>query len=435
MSRGLRAQLGSLGAARVVAATFAAVWLVVAARKLSLDAYGDFTQVVSLSVILCATADLGLSLLLAHDVARWPDASRGLVRKVVGLRLLLGAPACIALVALYWVAAARPTLLVAALACVSMLATMVHQTISVGARGLGRVGPESANEVLSRVFVLAVGFAVLQAGGSVAAAVGVYALADVLSAAVLSWCVGRRMPHGRTTVPLGYSFRRVALLGLTVACMTLYARADIWLVGVLAGSAEVARYAAPYRLFEGVLVIAATFAALTPPVVARATWDEIAGGLRRLVGGAASLTAVGALVGIVLAEPMLELLYGARYAGTASTFRILLVAAVPSAVVLVMLQATGLLDRRYTALAVVGALVVNVGGNLLAIPTFGIDGAAAMTLATQSALALALTAVFARSRRGARTVEAQLKAAGDDQDLGLVGEFLDESRTPTLIAD
>lgn len=434
MNRGLRVQLGSLGSARVVASAISAVWLVVAARQLSLDAYGDFTQVVSLSVILCATADLGLSLLLAHDVARWPDAGRGLVGKVVGLRLLWGIPACVALVGLYWVAAARPTALVAGLACVSMLATMVHQTISVGARGLGRVGPEATNEIASRAFVLGLGFLVLQAGGSVAWAVAVYAVADVLSACALSWFVGRRMPN-RTSAPLGFSFRRVALLGLTIACMTLYARADIWLVGVLAGSADVARYAAPYRLFEGVLVVAATFAALTPPVVARATWSEVTGGLRRLVGGAVALTAAGAAVGIVFAEPMLDLLYGSRYAGTVPTFRILLTAAVPSAVVLVMLQATGLFDRRGTAVAVLGALVVNVGGNLLAIPHLGIEGAALMTLVTQSALAVALVAVFARSRTRVRTLEARVKHEGGVGHDGLVDEFLDESRTPMLIGD
>ena len=431
MNRRLRAQLGSLGSARVVASAISAVWLVVAARQLSLDAYGDFTQVVSLSVILCATADLGLSLLLAHDVARWPESGRGLVAKVVGLRLLLGIPACVALVGLYWVAAADPTALVAALACVSMLATMVHQTISVGARGLGRVGPESVNEIVSRAFVLGVGCVVLRAGGSVAWAVAVYAIADVLSAVAMAWFVARRMPDQGMSGPLGFSFRRVALLGLTVACMTLYARADIWLVGVLAGSADVARYAAPYRLFEGVLVVAATFAALTPPVVARATWREVTGGLRRLVGGAVAITAAGAVVGIVFAEPMLDLLYGSRYAGTAPTFRILLVATVPSAVVLVMLQATGLFDRHGTAVAVMGALVVNVGGNLLAIPHLGIEGAALITLVTQSALAVALVGVFARSRRSPRTMEARVKGDGD----GLVEEFLAESRAPMLIAD
>ena len=334
----------------MLAASLSALWLVVAARHLSLLNYGDFTQVISLSVILTAAADLGLSMLLAHDVAMWPEGSRESLARVTALRVAVGVPACVAMTGLYWLAAANPTVLVAALAAVSMIATMVHQTISVAARGLGNVRPEALNEVASRAFVLLVGLGALLAWNSVAAAVAVYAIADVLSAVALRLFVVRLMPPRGRSQTLGFPLRRVALLGVTVAMMTLYSRADLWLIGVMRSSAEVARYAAPYRLFEGVLLVASTFAALTPPLMARATWSDTMSGLRRVVGAAAVTTGAAAAIGMVISGPLMRLLYGSRYAGTETTLRILLLAAVPSAIVLVLIQGAGLLHRRGAAI-------------------------------------------------------------------------------------
>jgi O-antigen/teichoic acid export membrane protein len=416
-----------LGAGRIVAAAASAVWLILAARHLSLSAYGDFTQVVSLSVILTAAADAGLSILLAHDVAAWPGASRTLLERALRARILLGVPACVALVVLYWCAAARPTLLVALLAAVSMVATMVHQSISVTARALDNVRPEAVNEVASRLFVLGVGFAVLWAGGSVAAAVAVYAAADVASACILRLVVVPRLSAEPSHAMLPLSLSRVSILGFTVAAMTVYSRADVWLLGVLGSSAQVARYAAPYRLFEGALIVASTFAALAAQRVARPTWREVSAGIRGLVLGAIAVTTLIAAVGGVAAHPLIELLYGPRYAGTATTLQILLVAAIPSAVVVVLMQVSGLLDRAGTAIAVVIALVGNVGGNLVVIPRWGISGAAWVTLATQTLLAMSLGLVVVRALGKPRGPEASIKAEGV--------EFADELVVPSLIAD
>jgi len=423
--RRIRAQLSQLGVARVVAAGVSALWLIVAARNMSLTAYGDFTQVVSLSVVLGAAADLGLSMLLAHDVARWPQASGQLLRRVCRHRLVLGLPAVVLMAGLYWVAAADPQVDVALLAAVSMLATMVHQSVSVASRSLGDVRPEAANELLSRALVAGAGYLVLAAGGSVLGAVAVYAAADAMSAIVLWVCVGRRMPSPRSSPHLGYRFSRVAVLGFAVALTTLYSRADIWLIGVLETSKDVARYAAPYRVFEGVLIVAATFAALTAPVVARPNWDETMRGVRSLVFGAAAITTAIALVGFVAADQIMGALYGSRFAGSSETLRILMVACIPSAVALVLMQAAGLLDRWRSLFVVALVLVLNVVGNCIAIPMAGGRGAAAVTLVTQTCMATGLGLVVFKARLGARSPEASLKSED---------EYLDEVRVPASIA-
>ena len=165
-------------------------------------------------------------------------------------------------------------------------------------------------------------------------------------------------------------------------------------MAALRDSVSVARYAAPYRLFEGALIAASAFAALVPPAVARSRGRELQHNVWRLVAGAVALTTGAAVIGIAIAEPLLRFLYGERYASTAPTLRILLLAGIPSAAVLVMAQATGLTRRGATLLAVVTALAVNVVGNILVIPEYGTNGAAAMTLATQLMLAVWLAAIL-----------------------------------------
>lgn len=400
---GLGSQAAQLSAARVAAAAVSAVWLVLAARHLSLRAYGDLVQLVSLSVVLTAVADAGLSILLAHDTAADPASSRSVLRTVLRTRLLLGLPACVAVAVLYRFAAGDTNLAAVGLISVSMLTTMVHQCCCITWRGIGDVRPEVINEFVSRLFVLGLGFAVLEGGGGLLAAVAVYATADLLSALVLATHSRRHLPGAATALPTAPVARsRVAPLAGIVIAMTVYARADLWLMGVLEGSVSVARYAAPYRLFEGTLLVAGAFAALIPPAIARHRGTERGRDAKKLVTEALALTAVAVVVGFLAAEPLLRALYGDRYANAASTLRILLVAAIPSAAVLVLVQATALLRRRATLVAVLVALVANAGANLVLIPPYGPDGAAVVTLVTQTLLA-AWLAVLLREARGDST--------------------------------
>ena len=393
----LRGQALVLGGARIAAAAMSAIWLILAARALTLSEYGDLAQVVSLSVVLTAASDLGLSMILAHDAARDPGASRQVLKKVVSARLVLGLPACLAMALLYDAAASSPDVAVVGVISISMLATMVHQSFSVCLRGVGDVRPEAWNEVASRALVLGLGYAALQAGSGVLGAVAVYAIADVASAAALSSYGRRRLPRVDRPRTVELPVRRVSQLALIVVAMTVYSRADLWLMGALRDSVSVARYAAPYRLFEGALIAASAFAALVPPAVARSHGKELQHNVWRLVSGAVALTTTAAVIGIAIAEPLLRFLYGERYASTAPTLRILLVAGIPSAAVLVMAQATGLTRRGATLLAVVTALVVNVVGNLIVIPQYGTEGAAAMTLLTQVMLAVWLAVILAQA--------------------------------------
>ena len=68
---------------------------------------------------------------------------------------------------------------VALVFAVSILATTVYTSAGITMRALGHAGVEGANETISRVAVLAVGWWLLARHGGLLAAAGVYALADL----------------------------------------------------------------------------------------------------------------------------------------------------------------------------------------------------------------------------------------------------------------
>ena len=117
---------------------------------------------------------------------------------------------------------------------------------------------------------------------------------------------------------------------------------------------------------------------------------------------------------LVLAEPILELLFGARFEAATTPLRLLALTVVPLGVS--MLMWTLITSRREPRVLLIYAavtLAVNVALNLALIPTLGADGAAAAMLATYVVAAVVMLRV-ARATvgplRGWRTVGGPLVA-------------------------
>jgi O-antigen/teichoic acid export membrane protein len=116
------------------------------------------------------------------------------------------------------------------------------------------------------------------------------------------------------------------------------------------------------------------------------------------------MAAVGlaaAVGGVVLARPLLEALYGAEYAPAASAFAVLLAALLlmafsrPYRVLLVAERQQGL-DLRILLVSA----VVNVAGNIVLLPRYGLLGAASATLASEALLLVLAHAAVRRLAPG-----------------------------------
>lgn len=176
---------------------------------------------------------------------------------------------------------------------------------------------------------------------------------------------------------------------------TLYQRIDILLLHAWsADAAAVGRYAAAYRLLDGVFLLAAPVALLLFRRL-RLARGEAAATRRfawRALGAAAGLgAALGG--GALLAGPwVLGWVFGAAFAGAdGGVIRWLfagLAIALPNSVLTQMALACQ--RERWFAAGAACALLVNLACNALWIPAHGALGAAWATLATEAALGLVL---------------------------------------------
>ncbi len=403
-------QVAALASGRTAAALLSALWFVVAARQLTTKEFGSLALLLSLAMMTAFMTDLGMSSLLAREVAGDASVARMAVARVVRTRIVLTLGVVALLGAAYAVGGGVSPILVPLVFAVSLLATTVHTTSAVALRALGRAGVEATNEVLARLFVLLAGSAVLVAGAGLIGAVVVYVVADVISAVVLGRVLAKTTHAERSrTDSIDLRIRSAWTVAASGVASSVYFRLDTWLLSSIKGTAVVARYGAAYRCFEALLLPATAVASLSVPHTATLSGAELRKRLRHLSRVSALVTAPLALVTAVAAGPLLRTVFGPQYAGSAHVLRILAVGAVVSAAIAPLVTPLALRGSRVVRHVLV-ALGVNFVANLIVIPSAGATGAAVTTVACE---ALLLVLLNAELRRGAaeESVNVGVKAA------------------------
>jgi O-antigen/teichoic acid export membrane protein len=369
---------------------------IVAARRLSPQAFGIFSLGSALGWMIAVATDFGIQLHLAREVARTPaDASR-LLGAWLRVRLWTagGATALVAagLVAGRWPAAyAVPIGVFALMYACSGLIEFLHYFY----RGLSRSDVESSLTIWQRGGTLAFGLLALAWRPDVTVLavamlvpVVVTLAASLRIAARISGDRSRRRANLNVRARVSTAFRRdVWPIGAGIVFSALYFRIDVFLVQLWSGTESVALYNAVFRLVEALRLFPAAVLAVTLPVLCRAT------DLRPLARAAVPLVAFAVAATVVLwlsAGWMIPLIYGARYAAAVPAFRILLLAfplmSLNYALTHQLVGWDG--QRSYAAMCAV-ALVVNVALNARLIPVWSIDGAAWATLGTEAFLTAA----------------------------------------------
>lgn len=189
----------------------------------------------------------------------------------------------------------------------------------------------------------------------------------------------------RTTLPLAW---------IDLACV-LYFRADMVLFQLLAVSKmDVGQYGVAYRLLEAVILLAAPLSLILfrrfrlgsakPGRIVRQMWPTVLAAA--LLGGALVLMAW------LFGEPLVRLAYGPAYAGADELLVVLccaLVFILPNGIINQAALAFGL--ERWYAVSATAAAVLNITGNLILIPRYGVMGAALMTILTEALLFVSMT--------------------------------------------
>lgn len=403
--RGMLQQAGILTLGRALAALVSLVWFIIASRFLDVPAFGDLMLLLSVGAIMAVVTDGGFALLLNEAVSRAPESARQSLSLVLRRRLLLSLAATAGTMVLYASAADNRSLIVPAVFGISLLATAVYTSATAVLRGIGVVVPDAVNEVGSRLALLGLGWVMLANGRGLLAVVALYSVADTLSAAVLLGIAWRRV-HGSAGADVeAFRGRRAATLALVAVVGLAYYRIDVWLLGLLSTSRQVAEYSVAVKLVDGLLIPAGAVAAVVTAGTAALGFEEARAKVDRIV-----MVLVSALSPVLLAiaafgAPLLRVTFGASYAEALGPLRILLVSCLPATAGLAWSPMLALRSTGFLLLSVL-LLAANVALNVVLIPRYGAEGAAVATLVCQAVYATAIRRRLAprRATRNETTV-------------------------------
>jgi O-antigen/teichoic acid export membrane protein len=385
--------------------------------------------------VLALVGTLGLPAAVSHFLSRRPDDARRIAASALALSLACGAALAGAyLAALPWAArAAGVALPLAALAAAVIPLEILIQTTMAVCQGRQAFGRRMAILLSYRWLYAALAAGAVALGhreptAIVAASVAAYLLADVAALAMVLRLVrggtrrgdndGGSGPHEESSARGGL-VRAMAAYGwrahVSAVLMVLLLRADVYLVRWLTGdAAEVGFYSRSVQVAEVVLLFLLAVENVLFPRMSSLAAGEIpraAAALcrRGLAAATAARRRVAWAAGLALAVAfeaashwLIVAPFGEAFAPSIAPLRILLpgVLAVGFAR---MLFAVFYAQERPWAPAVVTAvaLVLVTGLDLALIPRWGIEGAAAASLAGYALAAAAALAWFAR-RNGMR---------------------------------
>lgn len=358
----------------------------VLARRLGPDGFGIIGFALALSGYLNIAVNSGMNDIAAREVARAPGRARQIYAGVAAVRLMLAVGAAVLLAVVVWFLP-KPggVQVVVLLYGLSFFSYALNPSWAY--KGLERNVLAGFAVVLGQV-IYAIGVLVVVQGPGDFTVVPVLQFAGEFGAAMLLALI---LLQGRIPrIPVAEGLRILqnsAYLGLATVLRNITITFDVVMLGFIATDRDVGLYSAAYRLTFLLMSVTASLSSVYLPSYARAfSGDPVA--FRRLVETSlVTSAAVGAPLvagAVVLAGPLLTLLFGADYAAAGTALQLLAMSVGviffhwSSSAVLVASHRTGQQARIQGA-----AAAVNVALNLLLIPRLGIVGAAASTLVAE----------------------------------------------------
>ena len=390
---------GLLSVGRVWATLCTATVLMVLARRLPGGEFGRYTFYLALFLLLDGLADFGTGTAAvqrsAHDSRLLPAAIAAGRR----IRAVTSAACCIAVAghALLLPAGERLWVLFAALYPLSRVPELSSVVFAREMRWGVPVAVRLSTATLRLVLALTLWrFGVHAFGPYLAAHVGALALGNL---------VLYRFAHLRLTAvegerrPLAGLLGVAAPLGLAAVCQQAYFYVDNLFVRGLRGDEELGHYNGAVRIMTFLVMVAAHATTVAMPWLARRHHaQELRAATSRLslpMFSAACLV-LGALW--PWSTRILRTVFGDDFAAAGPSLRWLLVA---SAIIYAgagWLTAVVAMGRTRAVLVLTGgALLVNVVGNGLLVPTHGMEGAAIATVATELLVAAGALVLVRRS--------------------------------------
>ncbi len=375
-----------LGGGETLSRLIAFIGAAYLARTLEPEGFGmiGFAAAIFGYFQICVTAgfhDVG-----AREVARRPQSATVIAASVIVVRLALSAAALASLALLAWSLDKQNVVkLIVILTGLSFFSLAIDTSWVY--KGLERSRPAALALIFGQTLYVGALWLVVR-GSTDVTRVPLAQFSGEMGAALLLAIPLFRKGGIKPSWREGWEiFRGSWSLALTRLLRTVIFTFDVVLLGLLLGERSVGLYTAPYRICFLLLSIATVIQiSYLPSISSGATQNSqsVAKATSQSIYLATAVAAPTVVGGIVLARPLLETLFGPNYGEGAIAFRLLLVSiacifiygAIHNVLLAYDRLRTGLLIMTFSA-------GLNIALALVAIPRYGLVGAAAVTAVSE----------------------------------------------------
>ena len=376
-------------------ATFA--MFVAIARKLGPGGLGDITFAIALTGQLLIVSSFGVDTVLAREVIRQPSLLGSFMGNSIVVKMVATGPALLITAAVVEFGSYPNDVRVATwLIFVSTAIDTLENTWNAAFQAYERLEFISVLIAFQRLVTGALVVAVLAAGKGVIAVSGTLLVVSVATFLLAMWLL-------RFVVSPSWSVQRSRLvpllragfpIGFASLLLIVLLRLDTILLSLLSGNHEVGIYGAAFRLFESTMFLSWSFSAAIFPWFSRKHVESRMQFARGYEAGLAVMLSLLTPIGVgfmLLAKPIIHLVYGTQFDGAITPLRLLGAVVIAYGVNALTNSALTADDRPRLMHSILTVTVVqNIGMNLVLIPPYGAIGAA-LTSAVSGVLLGALS--------------------------------------------
>lgn len=393
-----------LVAGQLISKVFTFGYILLLARYLGVETFGDFNLVVSFVMVADIATDFGLTRLVIRDLARDQDQLPHYLGVLLPLKTLLICGGYLLMLAIVYLLGYRQELvLLAAFAGLAMFPLGLGTLLDSACHARQRMQWSSLAQVALAISQALVGAAVLLAGGGIWAAIAVAMGANIIFLCVEIYAARRlgfefhwslQLQQAKRLLAMALPYAGVAVLGAVAA------RAELLILGWHGNARALGEFSVAMKFYEAAAVVPIMLASASTPALSKfhARDREGLGRLYRwTLSRVLALTVPAALGVCLLADLLVAWLFPPEYAQVPQLMRWVFLGFPFAAIYIVngsfLLASDHARHSLGVSLAVVGLQVLLA---LVLIRMFSAQGAALAMLCTQVTAALVTTWLIAR---------------------------------------
>ncbi|GAA3248363.1 polysaccharide biosynthesis C-terminal domain-containing protein [Dactylosporangium siamense] len=375
---------------KIAVSAMSATASVIVVRSLLPEQFGQYAAGLAAFYVLLALTDFGLGEVLGRSLGRRPEGAQHRIRVVLRVHLTWSATVALgglAFAVLVGIGTIRGGVLLALIPAVAVAGASCLRQVFYARHAVGRL----ATLDLMTTAASTVGLIVLAVADAppflLAAVASLAATINSLLVIRLAWPL---TSSGDVVDADGLDARTVvsqaAPIGVASFLASAYFSIDVVLLASLLPAEDIGRYAAAVKVLTILIMVPGVVMGMALPQVSAELIDRarVTALLAQVWHWFASLVLPGFVLVSLYAATAMGLLFGPHYVDAAPLLRILMLAGVVqmcsqvlSVVVVAAARSAWLIGQNILA------LVINVGGNLLLTPRFGMAAAAWLTVLTE----------------------------------------------------